>query len=75
LSAGYLGGGSRSADATTQTAIGALEAQHLIERAVDGDAAPHIAWLLFVQLAGKYGWRSPACRAFVDEIAKRAAGA
>jgi hypothetical protein len=31
--------------------------------------------LAFIELATKHGWRSPACRAFVHELAKRAAAA
>ncbi|NUZ07601.1 hypothetical protein [Piscinibacter koreensis] len=59
--------------AVAQEAAGSVAAQQMIDRLGHEWATPDIAWLAFVEIAAKYGWRSPACRAFVHELAKRAA--
>ena len=58
---------------TVQEAAGAVAAQHAADRLRDEWATPSSAWLAFIELAGTYGWKSAACRAFVCELAKRAA--
>lgn len=55
-----------------EKATGQIEAQHLIQGVVDGSLSPMHAWLAFATLAACHGWRSPACMAFVTELAKRA---
>ena len=57
----------------SQEASGAIEAQRLIEGLCDGSLSSLHAWLAFATLAACHGWRSPACMAFVVELAKRAA--
>lgn len=56
-------------------ARGSVEAQHVIASIASGDAEPALAWLRFAELACEAGWRTPACRAFPVEIAKRAGAA
>jgi hypothetical protein len=60
-------------DTVTQEAAGSIEAQKAVDGLRDDTLNPDHAWLGFVQVAARYGWRSPACRAYVMEIAKRAA--
>ena len=55
-----------------QEATGGIEAQSVIEGLAEGTLRPMHAWLAFATLAARHGWRSPACRAFVVELAKRA---
>jgi hypothetical protein len=57
-----------------QEAEGALVAQRCVDRLAEDWTTPDLAWLAFIEVAAKFGWRSPACRAFVHELAKRAAG-
>jgi len=66
-------GQTRDTDSITQQAEGALAAQSAAERLRDEWTTPDLAWLAFIEVAAKHGWRSPACRAFVHELAKRAA--
>jgi len=55
-------------------ALGALEGQRVID-GTHAEALPEgSAWLRFVELASRHGWRSPACAAYVAELCKRAAG-
>lgn len=58
------------ADQVAETSIGALAAQKVIDELRDG-ADREVAWLRFVELAACRGWKSPAVRAFVLELAKR----
>jgi hypothetical protein len=51
---------------------GAVTAQKTIAELGDG-ATTELAWLRFVEMATRNGWASPACRAFVVELAKRVA--
>ncbi|KQW36510.1 hypothetical protein [Rhizobacter sp. Root404] len=60
-------------DSAIQEAAGSIEAQKAVDGLLDNTLNPDHAWLGFVQVAARYGWRSPACRAYVMEIAKRAA--
>lgn len=55
-----------------QEATGGIEAQNVIRGLADGTISPLHAWLAFATLAARHGWRSPACRAYVVELAKRA---
>jgi len=56
-----------------QVAEGALAAQEAIDRLHEEWATPDLAWLAMIEVAAKFGWRSAATRAFVHELAKRAA--
>lgn len=62
----------RAAGSIAQEAEGALAAQQVADRLRDEWSTPDLAWLAMIEVAGKFGWRSPACRAFVHELAKRA---
>jgi hypothetical protein len=53
---------------------GAVLAQQTIT-AIKAGATTELAWLRFIELATRHGWASPACRAFVVELAKRLAAA
>jgi hypothetical protein len=53
---------------------GAVLAQKTITEMTAG-ATTEVAWLRFIELATRHGWASPACRAFVVELAKRLAAA
>ena len=55
-----------------QEATGGIEAQNVIRGLGEGALSPLHAWLALATLAARYGWRSPACMAFVVELAKRA---
>lgn len=55
----------------TEQAVGCVEAQNLIAGLQGDSICSDHAWLAFVQLAARFGWRSAACRAFVLELAKR----
>ena len=57
----------------TQESLGSIEAQLVINRLQDESIGLETAWFQFVQLAARHGWRSAACRAYVAELAKRAA--
>lgn len=59
--------------AVTEEAVGAIAAQQLIEDLQDETVLAAAAWAGFLRLAARSGWRSPACRAYVLELAKRAA--
>lgn len=54
-------------------ALGALEAQRVIDLISTGNLTGQHAWLKFCELASARGWKSSACRALVVELAKRAA--
>jgi hypothetical protein len=56
-----------------QMASGAILAQATIDSIRDGGRDVEIAWLKLSELAAVHGRHSPACRAFVTELAKRAA--
>lgn len=71
MSAAYLK--APAADNAAQEAIGAVEAQRLIESVSTGNLTPAHAWLRFCDLASKHGWKSAACRSLVCELLKRAA--
>ena len=60
-------------DACAQEAQGAVQAQGLIAAVQDESMTAGEAWNSFVNLASEWSWHSPACRAFVVELAKRAA--
>ena len=62
-------------NAVVAEAVAAIEAQAIVEGLQGDTLTPDHAWLGFVQVAARFGWRSGACRAFVCELAKRAAGA
>jgi hypothetical protein len=64
---------SHVTQAVTGAALGAVTAQQAIEKVRANSENVPIAWHEYVQLAAKYGWRSPACAAFVDQLAKAAA--
>jgi hypothetical protein len=55
--------------AVAEEAEGAIAAQQV----VDAAGPPDLAWLRVVELAARFGWKSTAVRAFVIELAKRAA--
>ena len=55
-----------------QEATGGIEAQTIIRGLGEGTLSPLHAWLAFATLAARHGWRSPACMAFLVELAKRA---
>ena len=57
----------------TAESVGAIEAQCLIDGLRNGGLTPSHAWLAFIELAAMHGWKSPACAAFIVELAKRAA--
>ena len=67
MSAAYLN------DSGRQQAVGAIEAQRVIGGLQRSATTTDEAWLAFVTLAASAGWKSAACRAFVVELAKRAA--
>ena len=71
MSAAYL---SRPLSAATQEAIGAIEAQRLIDQVRTGAVTPAHAWLRFSELTAAHGRGSAAGAAFIIELAKRAAG-
>ena len=55
-----------------ETSIGGVEADKLID-ALKADALPlDCAWLRYVELTSRYGKSSPAARAFILTLAKRA---
>jgi hypothetical protein len=56
-----------------EDAEGALAAQQVIDRMSEMCTTPDSVWLAFIEVAVKFGWKSPACRAFVYELAKRTA--
>ena len=58
-----------------QEATGGIEAQSVIKGLAEGALNPLHAWLAFATLAARHGWRSPACMAYVVELAKRAGAA
>ena len=58
----------------TQEAVGSIEAQEAITHIQTGLMTPMHAWLRFCELASAHSSKSPACRAFVLELVKRAAG-
>ncbi len=60
-------------DEVAQLALGSHSAQQLIAGLADETLSPEHAWLGFVQVAARFDWRSAACRAYVMELAKRAA--
>jgi hypothetical protein len=58
-----------------EESVGATIADKLIGD-LQSDAVPaETAWLRFIEIAARQGWRSEGCRAFVLTLAKRAAGA
>jgi len=61
-------------DTVIQTAHGGIDATDIIDSIAAGAKTADHAWLAMVQLAVSHGWKSPACRAFVMTLAKRAAG-
>jgi len=66
-----LNGGHVTADVSRE-AIGALEAQRVVEGLQRDEMTAEHAWLAFVGLAACNGWKSAACMGFVRELAKRA---
>lgn len=56
-------------------ATGAIEAQLVIVEIAADHAEPELAWLRFIEVATEAGWRTPQCRAFIVELAKRASRA
>ena len=54
-------------------ALGALEAQQVVEGLRGGSIAPLDAWIALGEVVSCYGWSSPAVRAFMLEVAKRVA--
>ena len=64
---------SHVTDQVAQQAAGAIEAQAVLRGLQDGRLSTDHAWLGFVQVAARFGRSSPAARAFVVELAKRAA--
>jgi hypothetical protein len=67
--AGLGQGDPRAATPTViEEAAGAVAAQQV----VDAAGPPDLAWLRVAELAGRFGWKSIAVRAFVVELAKRA---
>jgi hypothetical protein len=64
---------SHAISAIAQEAEGALVAQQCVDRLADQWTTTDFAWLAFIELASKFGWRSPACRGYLCELAKRAA--
>lgn len=66
---------ARLLSATGQEALGAIEAQQVVDGLRDGSIGPAEAWLTFVAIVSQYGWRSPTVGAFGREIAKRFAKA
>lgn len=57
-----------------QAAVGALDAQRVIDDIQAGRLSANHAWLLVVETASAHGWKSPACRSIVCELAKRLRG-
>lgn len=66
-------GAKHCTDEVAQLVVGSHEAQQLIESLADETLSTEHAWLGFVQVAARFGWRSAACRAYIVELAKRAA--
>ena len=60
-------------ESVQQQAEGALAAQQAVDRLQDEWTTPDLVWLAMIEVAAKFGWRSPATRSFVHELAKRAA--
>lgn len=56
-------------------AIGSMRAQQVVSDLQVGAAVADVAWLRLAELMATCGKHSPAARAFVVEIAKRAAAA
>jgi hypothetical protein len=59
--------------ATAQEAVGALEAQQVVDGLREGSIEPQQAWIRFIELNARLGRNSPAARAFICELAKRIA--
>ena len=57
--------------AVCTTAIGALDAQRVIDDIQAGRSSPEHAWLLVAETAIAHGWKSGAVRSIVVELAKR----
>ncbi len=62
-----------STSSRAQEALGAIEAQRVIDAISTGNLTAQHAWLKFTELAAVHGWKSAACRALVVEFAKRSA--
>ena len=69
MSAAYL----RPMSGDMQEAVGAIEAQRLIERVGAGEVTHQHGWLRYSELASAHGHKSAACRAYVIELLKRSA--
>jgi hypothetical protein len=60
-------------DAMTHEAVGSIEAQNVITGLKADAINVDMAWLKYVELAARFGKNGMACRAYVVELAKRAA--
>lgn len=52
---------------------GAEAARAVLDEVAVGAAEPVAAWLRLVEVATRAGWKSPACRSFVETLAATAA--
>lgn len=53
---------------------GSFEADKIVDQIFEGELTTEHAWLRFIEIAAKTGWRSAGCRAYLVTLAKRAAG-
>ena len=61
-------------DCVVETSVGAVAADKLIESLrSEWLPAADLAWLRFIEIASRQGWRSEGCKAYVVTLAKRAA--
>ena len=57
--------------AAAHEALGAIEAQQVVDGLRDGTLTPVAGWLRFVEVNARLGRNSPAVRAFVVALLKR----
>ena len=67
--------GGHYADAAIEPALGSTMADNVLKPIADGSKSPEAAYVAVSELAGLYGWKSPAVRHFIVTLAKRAAAA
>ncbi len=64
--------GTHVTEELTGEAVGAFQAQRSVEALQRDEIEPAGVWLALIEIAARWGWRSPAVKAFVVELSKRA---
>jgi hypothetical protein len=58
-------------DQVIAESLGSIEAERLLEGIKCGALTPDVGWFRFLELVGRFGLRSTACRSFVATLVKR----